>query len=81
MPRYFMHLRDGAEVALDEEGTEHADLAAMQQSALASARDCIAGDAMSKGVIDLALRIDVEDEAGTLVYRLPFAEAVSVVRG
>lgn len=79
MPRYFMHLRDGVNIALDEEGAEYHDLEALRQAMLRSARDCIAGDAISKGLIDLRLRIDAENEAGEVVDRLSFAEAVTVV--
>jgi len=53
MPRYFLHLRDGTDIALDEEGLEFADTDAFAAGVLASARDCIAGDARS-GVIDPA---------------------------
>lgn len=79
MPRYFMHLRDRTDVAFDEEGIDYPDEEAMQRAALLCARDCIAGDAIANGAIDLGLRIDVEDEAGELVYSLPFADAVNVI--
>jgi len=79
MPRFFMHLRDGTDVALDEEGTEHASIEAMQQAVLASARDCIAGDVKATGVVDFRFRIDAENEAGEVVYSLPFAEAVTIM--
>lgn len=81
MSRYFMHLRDGLDVALDDEGIEYADLTSLRRAVLLSARDCIAGDALGKGVIDLRLRIDAENEAGEVIYSLPFADAVSVIPG
>lgn len=79
MPRYFLHLRDGSDVALDEEGTEYPDLAALRAAVLKSAHDCIAGDVIAKGVIDLRLRIDADDESGAVAYSLPFAEAVKII--
>lgn len=48
-------------------------------TALASARDCIAGD-VHRGEIDLRYRIDVHDESGKVVCSLPFAEAVTIIR-
>jgi hypothetical protein len=81
MPRYYFHLRDGTDVALDEEGTDHADGDALQAAVLAAARDCISGDLRSSGLIDLRLRIDAEDSRGEVVYSLPFADAVTIVPG
>lgn len=81
MARYYLHLRDGTDVALDDEGVEYPDLAALREVVLRSARDCIAGDAIDKGVIDLRLRIDAENAAGEVVYSLPFADAVRVIPG
>ena len=43
-----------------------------------NARDTIAGD-VQNGVIDLRYRIDAENEAGQVVYSLPFKHAVSVI--
>ena len=78
MPRYFLHLRDGIDVALDEEGNEFASIEDLQTAVLKSARDCIAGDALA-GRIDLRLRIDAEDENGRVIHSLPFAEAVTII--
>jgi hypothetical protein len=79
MPRYFMHLRDGTDIALDEEGTVYANDDAMRRAVLQSARDCVSGDVISKGLADLRLRIDAENEAGEVIYSLPFDQAVSIV--
>jgi hypothetical protein len=79
MPRYFLHLRDGTDVALDDEGTEHADIDALRIAVLASARDLIAGDVTTKGFVDLGLRIDAEDASGLVVYSLPFSGAVTII--
>lgn len=76
MARYFLHLRDGADEILDPEGVELPE-SAIVGTVLASARDCIAGDA-HRGEIDLRYRIDVHDESGKLVHSLPFAKAVTI---
>lgn len=77
--RYFLQLRDCTDETLDPEGIECSDGEALAALMLSSARDVIAGDA-KQGVIDFRLRIDAEDDTGTLVHSLPFADAVRVLR-
>jgi hypothetical protein len=77
MERYFLHLRDGTDEVLDPDGVLLA-LEAIGETALRSARDCMAGD-VKDGRLDLRYRIDVHDEAGDLVHSLPFAAAVEII--
>ena len=44
MTRYFMHLRDGTEELLDEEGMEYATHDAMRRAVMDAVRDLICGD-------------------------------------
>jgi hypothetical protein len=76
MARYFMHLVDGDDTLLDPDGVEATD-ETVKGMALKCARDCIAGDA-HRGLIKLSYRIEVQDEAGTVVYSLPFSDAVTI---
>jgi hypothetical protein len=78
MARYYFHLRDSSDELLDPEGTEHADLDAVRKAVLLTARDMIAGD-VRDGIIDFRYRIDAEDEAGALVYSLPFRHAFTII--
>jgi hypothetical protein len=78
MARYFMHLRDGTEELLDPEGREFLSLAALRDAVLYTARDLLIGD-VRDGLMDLRFRIDAEDEAGTIVYTLPFRHAVNII--
>ena len=78
MARYFMHLRDGTEQILDPEGLEFPTIEALRKAVLVSARDLMTGD-VREGVIDLRFRIDVEDEAGEIIYSLPFKNAVNII--
>lgn len=78
MARYFMHLRDGTEQILDPEGLEFPTIEALRKAVLVSARDLMTGD-VREGVIDLRFRIDVEDEAGEIIYSLPFKHAVNII--
>ena len=78
MARYFMHLRDGTEELLDEDGVEYDSLDALRKDVLATARDLMIGD-MRAGVIDLRFRIDAEDADGVIVYSLAFKHAVNII--
>jgi hypothetical protein len=75
---YFLHLRDGTDELLAPEGIEYGNMEALRRAVLASVRDLIAGDVHS-GVIDMRFRLDAEDEAGEVVYSLPFEHAVSII--
>lgn len=79
MPRFFMHLHDGVDRLLDEEGLV-LSTDEVAQAALDAARDCIAGD-VRKGRIDMRSRIDVEDQGGAVVHTLRFGDAVTIIQG
>lgn len=79
MARYYFHLRDGEDILLDPEGRELNHPGAIEQTALNEARAIIGDDARG-GTIGLNQRIDVETEAGELVHRLRFADAVVIVQ-
>ncbi len=77
MPRYFLHLRDSVDIALDEEGYEFASLDSLKVAMLRSARDTMKGD-VNNGLLDLTLRIDAETADNELVHTLPFSDAVKI---
>jgi hypothetical protein len=78
VPRYFLHLRDGADELLDKEGQELANMEAVRKNVVTAARDVMAGD-LRNGVIDLRYRIDAETHAGEIVYTLAFRHAFSTI--
>ena len=78
LTRYFMHLRDGTDEVLDDEGGEFATVGDLRNAVLLSARDLMVGD-IAKGILDLRFRIDAEDEAGQIVYSLPFKHALNII--
>ena len=78
LARYFFHLRDGVDELLDPDGREFDDLDTLRTAVLFTARDLMAGD-IRNGVMDLRFRIDAQDEAGEIVYTLPFHKAVNVI--
>ena len=80
MSRYFLHLRDHCDELLDPEGVEFADLEALKKAVIEASRDVMCGD-VRNGLIDLRYRIDVENEAGTVIYTLAFSAAVQIIPG
>ncbi|QYF87620.1 hypothetical protein [Brevundimonas sp. PAMC22021] len=78
MPRYFLHLRRGAEAFLDTEGSEFRDLEALRAAALHDARDTMSWD-IKEGRLDLRFRIEAEDRSGQVVFTLGFDEAVTIL--
>lgn len=79
MPQYYFHLRDGEDRLLDEDGRDLTGRAAIEAAALEDARSIIAEE-VRKGRVPLYERIEVEDERGTVVHVLEFADAVEVSR-
>lgn len=77
MPKYFLHLRDGVDEVLDEDGVERDSPAALYDTMLKAARDIIGHEART-GLIELHARIDAVDESGAVVLTLPFVEAVTI---
>ena len=80
MPRYFLHLRDGTDEVLDPDGLMFDDEGRLRKAVVQNARDILCGEIRSEGLIDLRPRIDAEDEAGNIVYSLPFEDAVRVIQ-
>lgn len=78
MARFFMQLRDGTEELLDPDGREFASLDALRKAVMLTAREIIRDD-VERGVIDFRFRIDAENDAGEVVYTLPFKHAVSII--
>jgi hypothetical protein len=76
MPRFFFNVYDGASIT-DEVGLDLPDLAAARQAAVEEARAVIAEE-VKNGRIDLAHRIEVEDESRRPVLVLPFSAAVEI---
>ncbi len=77
MPRYFFHVCNGDGFTEDEEGSVLADQAAARLAAIAAARDIMAEE-MRAGQLNPASFIEVEDEAGALLFTLPFSDAYEV---
>ena len=77
MPRYFFHLYDGDDVTEDLEGAELPDAEAARTEAARNARAIISQDALA-GAVNMATRIEVEEEGRGRVATVRFAEAVRI---
>lgn len=75
MPLYFFHVRGGHLPTEADEGWMHPDDGAALDAAREAARALIASDILD-GILDLAARIEVEDETGKLLLTVPFASVV-----
>jgi hypothetical protein len=79
MPRYHFNIHNGTGFTPDEEGRELADLDVARAEGLKGARSILAEDVM-KGHVDLKGKLEIVDEAGTLLLTIPFTEAVDIIR-
>ncbi|WP_423604423.1 DUF6894 family protein [Sphingomonas sp. MS122] len=77
MARYFFKLYDRFGQTPDVEGCILHDMAAVRQHALAAARSLMAEDVRS-GQLHLSDYIEVSDDKGEVVLKLPFSGAVTI---
>ncbi len=76
MPRFYFHLFDDV-ASRDVDGVELPDLAAAEALALAGARD-LACEAIRKGRLNLAHRVEVADEAGATLLNIAFRDTFTI---
>ena len=77
MPRFYMHLNECGKVTPDPAGMTLDDCAAARAEALKAAREIMCAE-IAEGRLCLGCQIDVTDEAGEVVIRVPFREAVMI---
>ncbi|MFC3580744.1 DUF6894 family protein [Sphingomonas hylomeconis] len=77
MARYFFHLHERGTITVDEEGRVFATLAAAYAAAIRDAR-AIMCDQLGEGKLCLACLIEIVDDTGACVARVPFGDAVDV---
>jgi hypothetical protein len=79
MPRYFFHLRCAENEVLDSSGADLRDPDEAWEAAQATARDLMESEPQA-AVNWLGCHFEVTDEAGQIVFELPFTEVVEVRR-
>lgn len=72
MPLYFIHLRNGDQDVIDQEGHDLADLETARRAALKAAGEIIA-DEMARGRDRIRIALTVESESGERLLELPIA--------
>ena len=77
MPRYFFHFRDQSGLKEDYEGEDLADLPAVEETAMASAKEIIAEGLLGGKPVLTDFSFEVYDEAGHLMLAFPFSEAAA----
>lgn len=76
MPHFRFHVLNDID-APDDEGQDLDNLAAANLKAIDYARD-LASAAVRQGRLDLKHRIDVEDESGSVLLTVTFADAIDL---
>ena len=66
MPRFFFHVRDGADLSRDEEGQDLPDVEAARHEAVCSNREMLGERILHGGALDHH-QIEITDETGQLV--------------
>jgi hypothetical protein len=78
MPKFFLHVADGASFTEDTDGAEYHDLEAARRAAIVGLRDVMATE-LKDGQINMAAFVEIEDEQHQLVMMVPFLDAVDVL--
>ena len=76
MPRFYFHIYNDI-VTLDEEGLELPDREAAREQAIFAGRELLC-DQVREGRVRLHHRIEVADDKGRVVLKVPFRELVEI---
>jgi hypothetical protein len=78
MPRFFFHVRDSGELTQDVEGIDFPNLEAAQDEARMAARQLLAEQTVSVGVLSRSQQFEIRDEDGQLLATMPFADTIEL---
>jgi hypothetical protein len=76
MPRYFFHVTSATCAVHDPEGSELADLEAARLEAIENARDAMSRAILRGHDISRRMAIDICDEEGVSLLRVPYTDAI-----
>lgn len=76
MPRYFLHVQDGATIAEDLEGSEFRDVEAAREEAVSAAIELIIDSLRRRQGLRLERTIAIADETGRVVAQVRFEDSV-----
>jgi hypothetical protein len=77
MPRYFFDYRNGDRLSEDFEGEMLSGMAAVEETAMASAKEIIADGLLGGEPVLTGYAYEIRDEARNLVLVFPFSEAAA----
>jgi hypothetical protein len=77
MPVYYFNMRDDSGYVADDEGIDLVDLVAVQEEALAGARDIIADRLKCAQPMRSETVFEVTDQAGAIVATLKFCDILT----
>lgn len=80
MPHFYLHVTNSFGSVPDEEGSDHDELDAAREVAVATIRSLLSEEVKS-GRLDLNGFIDIVDTAGDRLTRIHYDQAVTVVTG
>lgn len=79
MPHYRLNLCNATDRYEDAEGADYPDVPAAKRAAIAGIRAVLSADALD-GQIDLGGYLDIVDDAGRIVERVGFRDAIKVLQ-
>ncbi len=77
MPHYHLNLHNAHYDAIDEEGVDLTDIKQARARAVGGIRDFIGHEAMG-GTIDFRGRVEIVDDAGTVLETVAFKDAFEI---
>lgn len=77
MPRFYLTLDECGSVTPDREGVDLPDLAAARTAAVAAAREIMCAE-VAEGRLCMSCHIEIRDDAGRQLDRLPFRDMVTI---
>ena len=76
--RFYLHVHNHDGDAVDDEGQEFADLDGARLAAIAGIRSLLCSE-LTEGRLDLRATIEIDDEHGSRVLSVPYAEALCII--
>ena len=76
MPQFFLHVRDGAWLISDPDGS-CLDVASAKTEAIYSARELMSQSIIADGRLGIDRRFEIFDHEGNIVAVVPFCQAVT----
>jgi hypothetical protein len=76
MPRYFLHIQDGADLTEDPDGDEYVDVAAAEREAAEDARQLMAECLRWGKPLQASREMVISDARGIVISSVAFASAI-----